>query len=329
MTSIRDDLPWYSGTATFMRAPLGEFEDVKPGMVVINGAPHTMQVRFNERRGPNGMREGSLFIADKLRNAGSEGILDTSTGRRLFLPEESRLLDVGDVNSYPTDVMKATEGMAGGVAEIVRRGGFSACLGGDHYVGYPSCLGFTRAAAEANPNVKVGYIHIDGHLDMTDEGPPHGKYNNGSNARRISEIDVIDTSSMVWIGITESCGLDQVELIRRNGGTIFTSDDIHDMGASEVGKRAGALAIKGCDYIYMSFDIDVIDGGFSSGTGTPTMGATTPSSLMKILDELAKYPIGSMDLVENAPVLEPSGRTARMAAEALIRLLSPKIFDIK
>ena len=87
--------------------------------------------------------------------------------------------------------------------------------------------------------------------------PEYGRYNNGTNARRISEIEVMDTSSMVWIGITETCSLDQVELIRRNGGTIFTSDDIHELGASEVGKRAGDLAIKGCDYIYISFDIDV------------------------------------------------------------------------
>ena len=139
----------------------------------------------------------------------------------------------------------------------------------------------------------------------------------------------MDTSSMVWIGITDTSSLNVVELIRRNGGTIFTSDDIHEMGPSEIGKRAGDLAIKGCDYIYLSMDIDVIDGGFSSGTGTPTMGATSPMALMKILDELTKYPIGSMDLVENSPGLEPSGRTSRMAAEALVRLLAPKIFDIQ
>ena len=328
MTNM-EELPWYSGTATFLRAPLGDYEDVKPGMVVVSGAPHTMQVRFNERQGPNGIRESSLFITDKLRNAADQGVLDISTGRRMSLRRDAQLLDVGDVNSYPTDVMRATEGMAGGVAEVVRRGGFSVCLGGDHYVGYPSCLGYTRAMTETNPNVKIGYIHIDGHLDMTDEGPPHGKYNNGTNARRISEIDVMDTSSMVWIDITDTSSLNVVELIRRNGGTIFTSDDIHEMGPSEIGKRAGDLAIKGCDYIYLSMDIDVIDGGFSSGTGTPTMGATSPMALMKILDELTKYPIGSMDLVENSPGLEPSGRTSRMAAEALVRLLAPKIFDIQ
>ena len=211
-----------------------------------------------------------------MRNASSDGFLDISTGKRLALPEETRLLDIGDLNSYPTDVMKATEGMAGGVAEVVRRGGWSVCLGGDHYVGYPSCLGFCRAAAEANPRVKVGYIHIDGHLDFADESPPNGKYNNGTNARRISEIDVMDPSSMVWIGIQGLCNLNEVEPIRRNGGTIFTSEDIHEMGPAEVGKRAGELAMKGCDYIYMSFDIDVIDAGFSNGTGSVTMGRSDP-----------------------------------------------------
>ena len=169
MTNM-EELPWYSRTATFLRAPLGDYEDVKPGMVVVSGAPHTMQVRFNERQGPNGIRESSLFIADKLRNAADQGVLDISTGRRMSLRRDAQLLDVGDVNSYPTNVMRATEGMAGGVAEVVRRGGFSVCLGGDHYVGYPSCLGYTRPMTETNPNVKIGYIHIDGHLDMTDEG---------------------------------------------------------------------------------------------------------------------------------------------------------------
>ena len=322
------DMPWFSGTTTFLRSPLGDFEDISPGTVVISGAPHAMRERFNERLGPRGIRESSLFIAERLRVAGDEGIIDTVTGRRMLIPGQPRLLDVGDLNMYPSSVMKATEGIAGGIAEVVTRGGFSVCLGGDHYVGYPSCLGYTRAAELANPRVKVGYIHIDGHLDFADETPPNGRYNNGTNARRIAEIGVMSPSNMVWIGIQGPCSWEQVEAIRMRGGTIFTSEDIHEIGPAEVGKRAGELAIKGCDYIYMSFDIDVIDAGFSNGTGSVTMGALTPIALLKLLDELAKYPIGSMDLVENSPELDPSGRTSRMAAESLLRLIVPKIFDI-
>ena len=321
------DLPWFTGTSTFMRAPTVDFQDISPGMTVISGAPHSMRDRFGERYGPRGIREASLPLVDRLRNAATEGVVDVSTGKTFVPPAQNRLVDVGDFNTYPSDVMETTEGIAGGVREVVKRGGFSVCLGGDHYVGYPSCLGYTRAITEVRPNAKVGYIHIDGHLDFADSYAPYGRYMNGTNARRISELEAMVPSSMVWIGIQGPCYLDQVEIIRRMGGHIFTSEDVEELGPAEVGKRAADLAIKGCDYIYMSFDIDVIDAGFSDGTGSVTMGSMTPTTLFKILDSLAEFPIGAMDLVETAPPLDPSDRTPRYAVEALLRLIAPKIFD--
>ena len=161
--------PRLSGHQTFLKTPLVDFDQIEPGAVVIGGAPHdsTHSSRFGTRMGP----KGSVAFAERLEAAGQEGLLDASTGMRLAQPGETNLVDVGDYNVYPSDVMKTTEGIAGGVDEVVRRCGFSVCLGGDHYVSYPSCLGYTRAAAEANPNVKIGYIHIDGHLDFTDDSP--------------------------------------------------------------------------------------------------------------------------------------------------------------
>jgi arginase family enzyme len=321
-------LPWFAGKPTFMRAPLIELEAVRPRMTVISGAPHSFRSRFGERGGPRGIRESSLDLADRLRNSTDRVIVEVSTGRRLYLPSETRLVDVGDFNIYPSDVMRTTEGIAGGVAEVVRRGGFSVCLGGDHYVGYPSCLGYTRALTETRPHARVGYIHIDGHLDFADSVGRYGKYNNGTNAKRISELGAIVPSSMVFIGIQGPCYRTQVEEIRRLGGTIFTSEDVEVLGPEEVGRRAGELAIKGCDTIYISFDIDVIDAGFFDGTGSVTMGAMTPMTLFKILEPLAGYPIGSMDFVETAPPLDPSGRGPRIAVGALLKLLAPRVFEI-
>ena len=319
----------YAGPATFLRSPLVEFGDIKPGMVVVSGAPLAWRQTAGENEGPRWIREGSLAIADKLRNAGDEGIMDLATGRVMSMPKEPRLVDVGDLNTYPPHVMKSIEGIAGGVAEVVRRGAFSACLGGGHFIGYPSCLGFCRALSEDQPTAKVGYIHIDHHLDFHDEDPLWGRYNSGTNARRIMEIDAVEPSSMVWVGIAGPAHLGPAEIIRRMGATIFTGQDILDMGASEVGKRAGELASKGCDYIYLSFDIDVIDSGFSSGTGSPSFAGITPKMVLDILQELTAYPIGSMDLVETTPFLDSSDRTARMAAESLVRLIAPRIFDIQ
>ena len=319
----------YAHTAapTFMGAPLVGLSDVQPGMTVISGAPHSLRDRFGERYGPRGIRHHSLQVSQKFDHA-PEGLIDVSTGHTLVRPNTFPLVDVGDFNSYPSDVMKATEGIAGGVSEVVMRGGFSVCLGGDHYVGYPSCLGYTRALGQLRPNARVGYIHIDGHLDFADSYGPYGKYMNGTNARRISELDAMEPANFVFIGIQGPCYLDQVELIRRYGGTIFTSEDVEEMGPETVGYRAGELALRGCDFIYMSFDIDVIDAGFSDGTGSVTMGAMTASTLFRILGPLSEFPIAAMDLVETSPPLDPSSRTPRFAAEALIKLITPKIFEV-
>jgi agmatinase len=168
------------------------------------------------------------------------------------------------------------------------------------------------------------------HIDGTDFADAQGRtaVQQRTNARRI-ELPAIVPSSMVFIGIQGPCYLEQVESLRRLGATIFTSEDVETLGPAEVGRRAGELAIKGCDSIYVSFDIDVIDAGFFDGTGSVTMGAMTAQTLFRILEPLARYPIGSMDFVETAPPLDPSGRSPLIASQALIQLLAPRIFEIE
>jgi agmatinase len=328
-TSTSEELTVFTGPATFFGAPKVQLEDVKAGTVAISGAPHESSMVHHwlgTRQGPKGIREASLPLAGKLKNA-SEGLIDVATGKRIFLPSENRLVDVGDLNVYPPDVMKTTEGISGGVYEVVKRGAFSLVMGGDHYIGYPSCLGFTRAISERNSHVKIGYIHIDTHTDFFEEIPLFGKYNHGTNARRISELEVTVPRNMVWIGLSYWDPAESWRTIKKNGATVFSYKDIHTMGPVEVGRRAGELAIRGCDYIYISLDIDVIDTGFAPGTGAPIIGAVAPSMIFQILDELAKFPIGSMDVVEVAPAIDPSGRTQRIAVEAVLRILGPKIFE--
>ena len=316
---------------TFLTAPIVDLDQIRPGMVVVAGAPHdsTHASRFGTRMGPRGIREGSLPLAHKLRNVGELGLVEVDTGLRVTPPSEARLVDVGDFNVYPTDVMKTTEGIAGGVAEVVRRGGFSLCLGGDHYISYPSCLGYTRAMKESVPKPRIGYIHIDGHLDFTDDNPVWGRYNHGSNARRISEIDVVSVSNMAWIGIAGWVSEEQVQAIEKNGGRIFSALDVHHQGPVEIARRAAEHAIRGCDYIYLTVDIDFIDTGFFPATGSVVNDAITPLMCLQILRELGKYPIGAMDMVEVSPGIDPSGRSLPMATELLLGVIGPKIFDVQ
>ena len=327
--SGRDDLP--TAAPTFLAAPLVSLDAIQAGSVVIGGAPHdsTHFSRFGARMGPRGIREGSLPFARKLANAAADGLVQVESEARWVPRAEVPLVDVGDFNVYPSDVMRTTEGIAGGVYEVVRRGGFSVCLGGDHYIGYPSCLGYCRAVREQHPAARVGYIHIDGHLDFSDEVAAWGKYNHGTNARRISEIDVVSPASMVWIGIQGWVTEEQLRTIERNGGRVFTAIDVHELGPAEVARRAGERATAGCDYVYLSVDIDFIDTGFFPATGSVINDAITPGMLLQILEVLARYPVKAMDFVEVSPRVDPTGRSTLMSTELLLGMLGPRLFTVR
>ena len=318
--------PLFAGPPTFMGVPLAGVDDVRPGVVAINGAPYA-GIKFS-REGSSGIREASLALADKLAVAGDEGFADVDNGLRLR-PIDGALIDVGDWPVYPTDVLKTSDSIANGVYEITKRGGFSVCLGGDHYIEYPSCRGFCRAVEEKDPDIKVGYVHIDGHLDfgMGGEGP--SRHNSGTNARLTSELSAISEPNMVWIGIQGSCELDSVRYIRSMGGTIFTSEDIHRLGPAEVGRQAGEWASKGCDYYYLTLDIDVIDAGLSPGTGSVTMGAVPPYDLMVILEELSKFPIGAMDVNEVTAPMDVAQRSPHYAVNGLTHFLLHRLFRVE
>ena len=321
-------LPSFAGFPSFLRAPMLQPQEVPPDAVVISGAPHdsTHTSRFGTRMGPKGIREGSLLTADRFLVAGAQGLIDPETGSRRFQPSPEGLVDVGDFTMSPTDVLKTTESIAQGVAQVVERGGFSVCLGGDHYVSYPSALGYCRAVAQREPGARLGYIHIDHHLDFGYDNPVWGKYNHGSNARRISEIDIISTQNMAWIGVPSGQSGEQVDTINRNGGAIFTSDDCHELGAAEVARRAADHAVRGCDAIYLTVDIDFIDTGFFPATGSVVNDAITPTQMIEILQVLSEYPIGALDLVEVSPRIDPSGRSMSISTEIVLTICTPRLF---
>ena len=97
----------------------------------------------------------------------------------------------------------------------------------------------------------------------------------------------------------------------------------------EVARAAGEHASAGCDFIYMSVDIDFIDTGFFPATGSVVNDAITPEIMATILRELTRYPLGAVDFVEVSPRIDPTGRSMVMSTELLMALIAPKLFDIQ
>ncbi len=327
MSYRRLNQPYFAGISGFLRAPLADFDDLGAGAVAILGAPHdsTCSSRQGARFGPLGIRQASQYLGDLFARGQGE-LVDLATGQVFHRPGSGMLLDLGDLNMHPNDVERTTDSVRGGVAEVVSRGALPVTLGGDHYISYPAFLGFSDGFCGADRSKRIGFIQLDSHFDLGDINLVWGRYWHGSNARRISEVDVVDPRNMAWIGVNGNTRAEQYEYAKRLGLNFFTDQDIRRLGIVEVARQAIDVASRGTDAIYVSLDIDVVDSLWAPGTGAVVWGGIAPEELLQAMQLLGEANVRALDLVEVAPNLDPTEATSRLAALAVLRLVAPRLF---
>ena len=325
----RGPQPGWAGLVTFLRSKAVDFDELKPGDVAIVGVPHdsTVATRQGARHGPHGIREASLNLVSYLESFPDPTFIDVDSGQTIKLMKPSPLVDLGDLNIYPSQVDLTTESVEHGIKHIVEKGAFPVVLGGDHYITYPLLKGFAGAMAMQGVE-RIGYIQIDAHLDLVDDHPLWGRFYHGTNAIRSSELPQLHTENMVWIGISSGNFSDQIEWVENADAHQFTSEDVRRMGMTEVIEKACEYAGDGTEVLYVSVDIDCIDSVYAPGTGAVTVGGIRPVDLFIAMEYLAGQNVGGFDLMEVAPPLDQSGRTPRIAFSAILEFLAPKIFEI-
>ncbi len=315
-----------SQTATFLRAPETTLDLLQARNVAVIGVPFdaTKVSRRGTRDGPDAIREASGWHAARI---GKAGIVDMERDVLISLPEPSRLVDLGNLVLFATDIHGMIESLRGAVAETVRRGAFPVALGGDHFVAYPSVLGFVEAMQEEKPAIRIGYIQVDQHLDLEDEAPGFGKYSSGTQGRRIAEMQAIGPDRMVFIGINDTAPAIHAAYARRAGITVITLDEFRRAGLEATVQRVNDR-LADCDAVYVSLDIDVLDRSVAPGTGnTATFGGMEAREMLDLAAALGELPLGAVDLVEVAPNWDPSGRTPALAAAILYKILGARVFD--
>jgi agmatinase len=327
----REPLPYYGGLVSFYRAPGIELDQIKEGMAVVAGVPIDSGIptgRSGARYGPRAVREASLSGRTSLEVSPYNTRIDVNTGQGLKLKDNPNIADLGDFNIYPTDLMRTTESVKQGMAEIVKRGGFPVVIGGDHYVTYPSFEGFARGMAERKPGARLGYIHIDSHSDFRDSSPIGGRFNHGTMVRRISENPMVSFKNLAWVGLNSGIPIDQYRLRHRHHLLMTTSKQIYEQGVEEIMKLAMETAADGVDAVYVSVDIDVVDASESPGTGAPEFKGILAREFLQLMDILSGYKsMAAIDLCEVAPNWDQTGRTVLLATRGLANVLRPWLFD--
>ena len=75
---------------------------------------------------------------------------------------------------------------------------------------------------------------------------------------------------MVWIGAHGYVQQEEVELAKELDLKVFTLGDIRRQGLVQVVRQAAEIASEGCDAVYLSVDLGVVNGCYAAGTATPS-----------------------------------------------------------
>jgi len=309
---------------TFLGAQKGSASELTRDSIAVLGVPHeeTKLSRRGAAAGPRAIREAtSMFRFAVTEMAGGE-VLDIDA-RRAYSWRSAPLLDLGDVDlgGELAENMRAIEDA---LAEITATGALPVTLGGDHFITYPVLSGVARSLGAA-----VSYLHVDMHLDLADSVPGYGKHASGTPVRRLLEDGVLAPELVAIVGVEGFQHRNEWQYGVDAGLEIVSAEALRGAGIGATLERLLEQRLGGAPGgVYVSLDIDVVSRTYAPGTGNAVgTSGLLPAELIALVDQIASWPLAGLDLVEVAPRLDPTGRTAALAASALIQALHPRLFE--
>jgi agmatinase len=305
----------YGPDATFLGVPAADLDDPATwtdALAVIVGAPFDGGTSHRA-----GCRFGPLAIrtTDYLPHDGSRPHLALGVDPLV----ELGVVDVGDVEMPPSEMDRSLQALESAVATLACAGKIPVILGGDHTIALPDVTGIARHVGFGN----VSVIHFDAHADTGNL--QHGLlYGHGTPMRRLIESGACRGDRFLQIGLrgywpepeTLSWMADQ-------SMRSFEMTEVVRRGLDEVLDEALQIATDGCDAVFLSIDVDVVDPGSAPGTGTPEPGGLSARQLLDAVRRLAmEAPIAGLDIVEVSPPYDSAEITAYLANRVVLECLS-------
>lgn len=287
--------------STLLRPAAGA---LRAGETVVVGLPYDGGIPTRP-----GARFGPRAIRDALAAFG------TWDGARDVPPAT----DLGDLALPTTDGREAHRRIEEAARTVFAAGARPVFLGGDH-----GCTGSAvRGLAAARPDLRLGLITIDAHLDVR-EYADEAALSSGTPFRRALETDVLEGERVAMVGIRrfansrhylDWAGEQRIHLV--------TADDVARIGAANAAKAALYAATRDADALYLSVDLDAADAAFAPGVSATGIGGLTAREMIDLVAAIASHPLlVGADLMELSPPYDHDARTARLAARLLLELLA-------
>jgi guanidinobutyrase len=304
--------PSYEGIATFAQRPLltetEELDRWHPDVAIV-GAPwdDSTTNRPGARFGPRALRALAY----------SPGTFHLDLGVEIF--DSLEVIDFGDAHCPHGLVEVSHAAIRERVGAIASRGIVPVVLGGDHSITWPSAT----AVAEAHGWGRIGIVHFDAHADTADRIDGN-LASHGTPMRRLIESGAVLGRNFVQVGL-RGYWPDAATFawMREQEMRYHFMQEVWERGLAPVIDDAVEEALEGCDAIYVSVDIDVLDPAFAPGTGTPEPGGIAPVDLLRAIRRLAMdTPLVALDVVEVAPAYDWAEVTVNNAHRVVLEALA-------
>ncbi|MEC1719499.1 agmatinase [Schinkia azotoformans] len=261
---------------------------------VLYGMPMDWTVSF---------RPGSRFGPARIREV-SVGLEEYSAYLDREL-EEVKYYDAGDIPLPFGNAQRSLDMIEDFVGQILAADKFPLGMGGEHLVTWP----VIRAMYKKYPDLAI--IHMDAHTDLREnyEGEP---LSHSTPIRKAAEL--IGPQNVFSFGIRS--GMKEEFQWAKEVGMYIAKFEVLEPLKEILPKLAGRP-------VYVTIDIDVLDPAHAPGTGTVDAGGITSRELLASIHEIAKSDIKVVgaDLVEVAPIYDPSEQTANTASKLLREII--------
>ncbi|MEL3972988.1 agmatinase [Rossellomorea oryzaecorticis] len=262
--------------------------------VVLYGMPMdwTVSYRPGSRFGPARIREVSIGLEEY------SAYLD----REL---EEVKYFDAGDIPLPFGNPQRSIDMIEDYIDQLLADGKIPFGMGGEHLVSWP----VMKAVAKKNPDLAI--IHMDAHTDLREEyeGEP---LSHSTPIRKIAEH--IGPENVYSFGIRSGMK-EEFQWAKENGMHISKFEVLEPL--KEILPKLEGRPV------YVTIDIDVLDPAHAPGTGTVDCGGITSKELLASIHAIAHSGVNVVgaDLVEVAPIYDPSEQTANTASKLIREML--------
>ncbi|KAM9905538.1 hypothetical protein OXX79_002100 [Metschnikowia pulcherrima] len=245
----------------------------------------------------------------------------------------AKIIDCGDIPVTPMDNNLAFKQMTMAFEELLLEHNSTQgqktpryiALGGDHSVILPHLRALHKVYGPIN------VIHFDAHLDTwkPDKYPsfwqtPQSQVNHGSMLWKAFEEGLISTKNL-HAGIrTKLSGPGDLDDDDEQHWTRISADEIWIEGVHSVIRKI-LDRIPENSPTYISVDIDVLDPGFGSGTGTQEPGGWLPRELIYVLRGIESLSLVGADIVEVNPDFDHAEITSTNGAQVAHELLTSMV----